>query len=70
MKVGASVVSEVATGGDPEAAVAQIAQDWTAGERYVLDVAVRHDDGCPCLRGRPVRACTCEILRLEGTRVA
>jgi hypothetical protein len=35
---------------------------------YVLEVG--HDDGCPCLTGKPLPACTCKriIYRLERAK--
>jgi hypothetical protein len=70
VKVGATEAIDVATGGAPQAALAAAALRLTRGHPYVLEVAVRHDDDCPCLEGRAMVACTCEIVRLEGRRVA
>ncbi len=62
-------VIEVATLGDP-ARVLSAALDrlrLEAGGVYQLTVA--HDDGCPCLSGRPLPACTCEIIRLSRSQI-
>jgi hypothetical protein len=60
---------DIATGGDPVAAVAHAEQSWASGG-HVVKLAVRHDDGCPCLDGRGLHACTCEVIGLEARRVA
>lgn len=28
----------------------------------VATLAVQHDTGCPCLKGRPMTRCTCEVV--------
>lgn len=70
MKIGATEILDVPTGGDPEAAITAAALRMTEGQAHAIEVAVKHDETCPCLTGHPVGACTCEIVRLEGTRVA
>src|SRR5438067_13636 len=50
--------------------LAAAALQLTNGRPYLLRVGVRHDDECPCLAGRSMRACTCEIVHLEAKRVA
>jgi hypothetical protein len=35
----------------------------------VWDVGIGHDDGCPAMR-HGMDACDCEIVRVEGRRVA
>jgi hypothetical protein len=69
VKVGDVAALEVATGGDPIAALTRAAAIWSR-KPQVISLAVRHDDGCPCLYGRSMFACTCEIVELEARRVA
>lgn len=70
MKVGARYVAEISTAGRPAEAVAAATRDLADGP-YVIEVSVAHDEGCPCTEsGEPMMACTCEIVSLEGTRVA
>lgn len=60
---------EVATGGNPAAALARaMAGAYVAGE--VWSISVAHDDDCPCLAGRPITSCTCEVIGLTCTRIA
>jgi hypothetical protein len=70
MKIGARASVTVATGGDPVLALAKATRPWATDESAVLRIAVRHDKGCPCLQGHPMPACTCELVGVEGTRVA
>lgn len=55
---------ELATGGRPAQrlaeAVAPLAQPLT-----VQHLAVRHDDGCPCLAGKSMLSCTCQLVGVE-----
>lgn len=54
----------VAVRPDPETAVTRaVLANVPAGS--LCRVAVQHDDGCPCLHGRPISACTCEIVHLR-----
>lgn len=57
---------EIATGGDPVRALAAALSDL--GALGICHVA--HDLGCPCLAGRPLDRCTCEILALTAERRA
>jgi len=52
---------DVATGGDPVAALTRAAARLPKG---VYHLAVAHDPGCPCLADSPLRSCSCEILTL------
>jgi hypothetical protein len=70
VNVGAVKTVDVATGGHPEVALAAALSRWNLGRPCVVDVGVHHDDGCPCVNGRPMRFCTCEVVRVEGRRVA
>jgi hypothetical protein len=58
---------QVVTGGRPVEAVAQAVRDLAGGGVY--SVAIGHDDGCPCLHGRPLAECSCEVVRLTRRRV-
>jgi hypothetical protein len=59
---------EIATGEDPVGAVHDALRQARSGELRpggVYRVGVGHDDGCPCVtEGRPMTACTCEIVWL------
>lgn len=61
---------DVATGGDPVraliAALAELAEPTGA----VGVCHVGHDLGCPCLAGRPIGYCSCEIVSLTVERLA
>jgi hypothetical protein len=70
VRLAATTCVNVATGGRPAEALAAAALQLTRGRPYVLRVGVHHDDGCPCLDGQSMRACTCEIVQLEAKRVA
>jgi hypothetical protein len=59
---------DVATGGRPVEAVSGVLLELALG-KGVWDVAVRHDDGCPAFR-HGLRACDCEVVRLEIRRAA
>ncbi len=68
MKVGGSETLNVPTGGQPDVAVSSVtAQLVEAGGAYRASVG--HDAGCPCLSGRPLRRCTCEMLRVTWRRL-
>jgi len=70
VKIGDRYSTEMATAGRPAEALAAAALDLALGP-YVLELTVAHDDGCPCTTGRnPMAACTCEVVALEGTRIA
>lgn len=70
MKVGGRYKAEIATAGRPAEAVAAAVRDLADGP-YQLKLSVAHDQGCPCTsNGQPMTACTCEVVSLEGTRVA
>ena len=68
MKVGAVHVRDIATGGDPLHAYLRAMLPLTGGPQ-ALHTRIHHDDGCPCLRGLPMPACTCEIVRLVTKRL-
>jgi hypothetical protein len=68
VKLGDVETVEVPTGGRPDEALASAAARWVQpGASYKFTVA--HDDGCPCVTGRSLPACTCEIVRLTGRRL-
>lgn len=57
------------TAGRPaEAIAAAAARRVEPGGQYRATVA--HDTDCPCLVGRALSACTCEIVRVTWRRVA
>jgi hypothetical protein len=60
---------DVATGGDPVSAVATAGKSW-AVRGQVVKLTISHDDGCPCLGGRALPKCTCEVVGLKARRVA
>lgn len=69
MRVGETRNLQVATGVDPRHALVAAVDSVTHGEPYGLYLQAKHDDGCPCLDGRPMHACTCEIVGLVIRRV-
>ncbi len=60
-----AVQLELATGGlPPEALLGGIGS--IGPQPGLTRVAILHDDGCPCTEhGRPMLACTCEIVELR-----
>lgn len=61
---------EVATLGDPARVLTAALDRLRVQDGGVYVVTVAHDDGCPCVTGRhPLRACTCEIVRVSRRRV-
>ncbi len=70
MKIGEKKMIEVATGGDPVAALsAGVVPYSTPG--HVMSVGVGHDEGCPCTAAeKPMTQCTCEIVEVTISRVA
>lgn len=71
LKVGEKRKREVATGGDPVAALARANSDL-AGTGAVYDIGVAHDDGCPttALPTGSLADCTCEIIEMHVERLA
>lgn len=69
MKIGTVKTVEVATAGRPVEALAEAALRF-ADDPGEVRLAVHHDVGCPCLDGRTMPDCTCEVVRLHGERVA
>lgn len=57
-------VMEIATGGRPVEAFVAVAKRMgiKPGDVWLLNVG--HDDGCPCMTGSPMLACTCEIVEV------
>jgi hypothetical protein len=72
MDVGETRHMEIATGGDPENALLHAVLPYTpAGEAQVMELAVAHDDECPCAGNeRPMGDCTCEIVEVRLVRHA
>jgi len=70
VKVGEKTVLDIACGGDPTRAVAAASLRLTQGRPWIVNLTIRHDDGCPCLNGRSMLGCTCELVTLEARRVA
>jgi hypothetical protein len=60
---------EVATGGDPVGNLTAALLEIKVRPGEVWDCAIGHDDGCPALR-HGIRACDCEVVRLEARRMA
>ena len=60
---------EIPTGGNPLMALIR-GHDLDIGRGQVVHVSIAHDAGCPCLRGRPMPFCTCELVRLQARKVA
>jgi hypothetical protein len=69
MKIGAVRTVDIATAGRPVEALAEAALGFS-DDVGVLQLAVHHDAGCPCLNGKAMPSCTCEVVHLEGRRVA
>lgn len=69
MKIGSRYAAELPTAGRPQEALAAAALSIADGP-FVIELSVAHDEGCPCTSGEAMHACTCEIVFLEGTRVA
>jgi len=61
---------EIACGVDPAAALLRALDDFHPPRGEIWRIGVSHDDGCPSLRGAGMRACTCELVRLEARRAA
>jgi hypothetical protein len=71
LKIGERREVEIPTGGSPLMALLQARHDLGVGTgAQVVRLTVHHDPGCPCLRGQPMPACTCELIGLKATRVA
>lgn len=74
-EVGDSFRVEIATGGDPQKALTVAClklQDELGLKVGVIDLAVMHDDGCPCTeppKDKDISHCTCELLWLDATRI-
>lgn len=60
---------EIACGTNPVVAVKRAAERLPIGAGEVWDLAVHHDADCPAIGKGPMRACTCEIVRLEAKRL-
>ena len=69
MKVGDRYTADLPTAGRPAEALAAAARDLV-DEPGVIEMSVGHDEGCPCTSGAGMPACTCEIVTLEGKRIA
>jgi hypothetical protein len=69
VKVGATRIVDIPTGGSPQEALAAAALEFVDGP-HVVELSVGHDEGCPCTSGAGMPSCTCEIVTLEGTRIA
>lgn len=62
---------EVATGGNPDAALLRAVGLLPRARGGVWDIAISHDDGCPTLApGQSLAVCSCEILELGARRLA
>ena len=55
---------DVATGGNPQRAVAAAVREIGVDAGAVYHLSVAHEPGCPCTQRRPLRSCSCEIVRL------
>ena len=60
---------EVRTAGDPTDAIVA-ATEGLAGTGGIYRVTIAHDDDCPCVKGRSLPSCTCEIVRVTRERLA
>jgi hypothetical protein len=60
------IVALIATAGRPEKALGDGRIHFAINEPPLELVAVAHDWECCCLNGRPLRECSCELLRLLG----
>lgn len=63
----------LATGGRPRdrlaaALLAQLAAGAINPGQLGI-VQVFHDEGCPCINGQPMSACTCEIVEVGNPRL-
>ena len=56
---------DVACGSDPVVALAHALRELPKPGLWLTDV--KHDEDCPAV-GKDMRACTCEIVRLEARR--
>jgi hypothetical protein len=71
MKIGERRLLEIPTGGNPLMALIRARHDLGVGRGpQVVRITVSHDPECPCLLGRPMPACTCELIGLKARRVA
>ncbi len=61
---------EIATAGDPVASLTTAMLEMPVRPGEIWDLGIGHDDGCPALRWQRLDACDCEIVSLDGRRVA